>query len=172
MKSLNGICAVVLNLCYNELIIDTRWTKTFLLDCLPPDYQNIRFQARITCLQKDSWSCIFFFVTSITLSHTSSFLSFFWCGFFNWPQQLSVVIEAICTEGLALCPCRTSFESTENETSTLKRWVIAGCPIVCLDLQIFFLQGVICIRIDLHIFANILNMLLQWHSWLDYSKCL
>lgn len=77
---------VVLNLCYNQLIIDTRWTRTFLLDCSPPNYQNRWFHTRIECLQKASWSCIFFFVTSITLSRRSSFLSFFWSGFFNLLQ--------------------------------------------------------------------------------------
>lgn len=44
MKSLNGICAVVLNLCYNQLIMDTRWTRIFMLDCSPPNYQNGYFK--------------------------------------------------------------------------------------------------------------------------------
>lgn len=35
--------------------------------------------------------------------------------------ELFVMIEAVFIEGLTLCPCCTSFESTENESSTLKR---------------------------------------------------
>ncbi|OPJ79763.1 hypothetical protein AV530_002242 [Patagioenas fasciata monilis] len=45
-------------------------------------------------------------------------------------KRLSVMIEAIYTEGLALCPCCTSFESTENESSTLKRMELKyGCTL-------------------------------------------
>ncbi|GAB0191343.1 hypothetical protein GRJ2_001599600 [Grus japonensis] len=36
-------------------------------------------------------------------------------------KQLSVMIKAIFTDGLTLCPCCTNFESTENESSALKR---------------------------------------------------
>lgn len=48
MKSLNGVCAVVLNLCYNQLKIGSISSCTFLLGCSLPIYENRWFQALIS----------------------------------------------------------------------------------------------------------------------------
>lgn len=71
------------------------------------------------------------------------------------------MIECVSTEGPTHCPSCASFESTENESSTLKNWVIHECPVICPGLQIFFPLGLFAPELSSMIFANIVNVLLQ-----------
>lgn len=80
---------------------------------------------------------------------------------FSSDLRMSLMIERVLTEGLTHCPSCASFESTENESSTLKNWEIHECPVICPGLQIFFPLGIICTRIIFHVFANVVNILLQ-----------
>lgn len=91
------------------------------------------------------------------------FLGFFFSdAAFSSDLRMSVMIECVSTEGPTHCPSCASFESTENESSTLKNWVIHEYPGICPGLQIFFSPlRLFAPELSSMFFANIVNVLLQ-----------
>lgn len=136
-------CAVVLNLCYNQLIIGSSSSCTFLLGCSLPIYENMIWSID-SKPSEGQLVFIFFFVTT-KVPHSSSllFFGFFSDEPFSSDLRMSKMIEGVFTEGLIHCPCCTSFEFTENGSSTLKNWVIHECPVICPSLQNFFPLGLL-----------------------------
>lgn len=155
-KSLNGIWAVVLNLCYNQLIIGTRWTRTILSVGLLTTWLSKQVISRRDCKPSAGRLILHLFLCHVSNSFTQILFSV--VAFSTDLRQLSGIIEAIFTDGLTL----PMLHKIWLQKMKAVHWRGENCLVSCsLDLQTFFTWELSAPELPSIFFSNIFHMLLQ-----------